>query len=161
METTWFRSFINISSDAEKVAFKKEIEGTGFSALNQFINSLYDKVKNMDEKEFKEVKNWLELSKELLPDLSLYSPAWQDTWKELFYLYDTKVEIYSAVSNEERKGEWQVLFDNPFSTEQIVCHTNKTFTDAAYLTAKYQFKLRRAEYIKLQKVISVITKKGS
>ncbi len=159
--TAWFESFIRISSPSEELAFKDSIEDVGFSAVNQWIHSLHNTLKKMDEKEFVQVKQWLELGKGLLPNLKSFSPSWEETWNDLFHIYHLKVDFYSKISMEERNGEWQVLYDNHFSTDGIVCHSNNSFAEATYLAAKYQLHLKKAEYVKLQKVVTSIVSKGN
>jgi len=157
----FFERFIHLSDESDKLDFKQSIEKAGFSAINQWIHSLYDHVKKMDEPEFNQVKRWLECGKELFPDLAVYSPSWANTWKELFEIHRRKADYYFTVSSDQRDGEWQVLYDNPFATDGIVCHTNKTFPEATYLAAKYQLGLKRAEYVKLQKVLTSLVHRGS
>lgn len=156
----WFNRFIQISDDTEKNQFRENMTEAGFSAVNQWLRSFYDHVKNMDEQGFKSMREWLELGKEVLPELGQFSPSWQNTWQELFDLYQIKTEAYASIPDEQRDGEWQVLFDNPFSTDGIVCHSNKTFAEATYLFAKYRLTLKKAEYVKLQKVVTSMVQKG-
>lgn len=157
---TWFERLAEISTTEQKILFKKDIEEAGFSAINQLIGALNTQIKKMDEKEFKLVKDWLELGKELLPDLVSVSPVWKNTWEDFLDLYRIKVELFLEVPEEERDGEWQVLFDNPFTIHEVVCTPNKTFTEASYLMAKYQLNMKKAEIVKLQKITTTITKKG-
>lgn len=158
---TWFEQFIEITTDEQKIQFKNSIEEAGFSAFNQLIQSIYNNLKLMEEKEFKQLKIWLELGRELFPDLVSVSPSWENTWRDTFKIYQIKVDLYKEIPEEERNGEWQVLFDNPFSTEEIVCNPNKTFAEATYLMAKYQLGIKKTEIVKLQKVTTVIIRKGT
>ncbi len=156
----WFEHLTKINTDEEKNDFKKNILDEGFSAINDLINGFKEKLKLMDEDEFKLVKTWLELIKELLPDVTNISPAWDRIWEHLLHIYSIKVNLYHQVSKENRDGEWQVLFDNPLSTDEIVCHPKKTFQEATYIMAKYQQYLKKAEYVRLQKMITYITEEG-
>lgn len=157
----WLEELSFIRTDEQKLSFKKNIENIGFSALNRLILSFYDKLKFMEEKEFKEVKRWVELGKELFPNLFLISPSWENTWEELMGIYTIKVALFEEVPQNQRDGEWQVIFDNPLSNDEIVCNPNLSFVVATYLMAKYQLHLKKAEYVKLQKVALSITKKGN
>ncbi|OEF99928.1 hypothetical protein BHF71_07415 [Vulcanibacillus modesticaldus] len=157
---SWFNNFIEIATEEQKLNFKKSIEQEGFSAINQFIRSFYEKIKEMDQDEFEQVKNWLKKGEELFPNLVDFSPSFENTWRDLLQLYQIKVELFSQVPVDQRDGEWQILYDNPYSTEPIVCHSNKNFVEATYLMAKYQLGIKKAEIVKLQKVITVIIKNG-
>jgi len=158
--TTWFTQFIELKTEEEKNEFRKNITKIGYSAINQWLHSFNDMLKKMSENEFKQVESWLELGKEILPDLSSISPAWENKWKELFDLYQAKTEIYNQIPVEERAGNWQVLFDNPNTTDGIVCQPNIAFSEATYLYAKYQLGLKKAEVLQLQKVTISITRNG-
>jgi len=156
----WFDEFKNVTTDDEKKSFQQAVEQSGFSAMNEMTRSFHTELKKMDRQGFESMKDWIELGKELFPDLIRFSPTWEYFWKEVTQLYQYKVEYYELVSEEEQEGEWQVLFDNPFSTEGIVCNPNKNFAEATYLAAKYQLSFKKAEILKLQKVAHTIIKNG-
>lgn len=150
----WFERMTSLENEQESEQFVKEIQEQGFMALNNLINSFYEKIKEMEDKEFKQVEIWIQLGKDLLPDLATFSPTWSNTWKNLQTIFERKVEFYSQVPLAEREGEWQVLFDNPFITDDIVCNSNLKFAEATYLIAKYLLNLKKSEIVKLQKVIT-------
>ncbi|MFX0559830.1 hypothetical protein TEPIDINF_001236 [Tepidibacillus infernus] len=156
----WFEQFTQLSLEEEKIEFKNKLEAVGFTAMNQLIQDFYEKLKNMDELEFDQIKKWLQWGSELFPNLSVISPSWENTWQDLAKIYDVKVGYFMEIPKEQRDGEWQVLFDNPFSTEGVVCHPRKTFNEATYLAAKYQLYMKKAEIVELQKIQLCYMKRG-
>lgn len=158
--TDWFEYFKEITIEQDKVKFKDDMEKTGFPAFNHLINAFFNKLKEMDESEFKQVEDWIQLGNELFPHMASISPAWDKIWEQLHNIYLTKVNLYNKVPEAERSGEWQVLYDNPLSTDEIVCNTSKTFIEATYIVAKYNSHLKKTEYVNLQKVVTVVKIEG-
>ncbi|TCS84460.1 hypothetical protein [Tepidibacillus fermentans] len=156
----WFDDFKKLTTKEEKKVYKQTVEQGGFAVFNELIRSFHEELKKLDENGFEQMQDWIELGKELFPELYRFSPTWEYFWDEITQLYQNKQEFYQIVPKEERDGEWQVLFDNPFSTEGIVCHTDKNFAEATYLAAKYQLSMKKAEILKLQKVSNTIIKRG-
>ena len=156
----WFEDFKKLTTEEEKNEFAQIVNKTGFSAINDLTRSFHDELKKIEENEFELMRGWIELGKKLLPDLLRFSPNWEYFWDETMQTLENKANYYQEIPAEERDGEWQVLFDNPFSTDGIVCHPEKSFTEAAYLAAKYLLHLKKAEIVKLQKVTHTIMKRG-
>ncbi|MFV9510038.1 hypothetical protein [Tepidibacillus sp. LV47] len=156
----WFEDFKSLMTEEDRQDFKKAVEQAGFAAFNELNRSFYDELKKLEENGFETMEEWIELGRKLFPDLTQFSPSWEFFWDEISQIYQNKKEFYQLVPKEERNGEWQVLFDNPFSTDGIVCHTGKNFAEATYLAAKYQLSMKKAEILKLQKVSQTIIKRG-
>ncbi len=157
---SYYQQLKDINSEEQGILFKQTVEKIGFSAFNEIVQSFYEDLKKINENEFEQMEGWIKLGKELFPTPVLISPVWENFWQELSAIYQYKVELYNQISVDQRGGEWQVLYDNPMTTEMTVCHSGKTFEEATYLTAKYQLTMKRAEVLKLQKVITSITKNG-
>ncbi|BAU27449.1 hypothetical protein DFP93_102305 [Aneurinibacillus soli] len=87
-----------------------------------------------------------------VPTPGQYSPSWHDIWDELRAVQQGKTKVLARVAPEERTGVWQVTFDNPYSTEGVVCHPGLSLADAAYLYAGYRYNLKKNEHVCLQKV---------
>ena len=156
----FYQQFKEIKTKEQGNQFKQTVEKVGFSAFNEIVQSLHGDLKKVNENGFEELVDWIKLGKELFPTPVSISPVWENIWQELLTIYELKKELYSQIPLEQRSGEWQVLFDNPMSTETTVCHIGKMFEEATYLTAKYQLTMKRAEVLKLQKVVTSITKNG-
>lgn len=149
-----------VQTEEQKASLKKMVEQKGFSVFNQLVYGYHDELKKMDESRFELMNRWLELGKELFPKPETISPAWENIWEDLLSIFKQKQEFFGQVPLAERVGEWQVLIDNQFSTDTTVCHTEKSFTEATYLAAKYLTTLKKAEVLKLQKIITSITIHG-
>ena len=50
--------------------------------------------------------------------------------------------------------------DNPLVVQEVVCYPALTFGDAAYLYAYFRPQLEKSEYIRLQKIQTVIQEIG-
>lgn len=58
-------------------------------------------------------------------------------------------------------AEWQVLIDNPYSNQHIAVYPALSFQEAIYLYAYFRTSLEQNEYIRLQKIETVITNTGA
>jgi hypothetical protein len=68
--------------------------------------------------------------------------------------------VLSCIPAEDRAGEWQVLIDNPYVPQQVVCYPALTFLDAAYMYGYFQRELKPHECLRLQKVTHLLIKNG-
>ena len=71
-----------------------------------------------------------------------------------------KVYVYRKVPPGDREGEWQILMDNPYTNQEVVCYPGLTFDDAANLFAYFRPNLVKNEYLRMQKVSTAITEHG-
>ncbi|WP_276357962.1 hypothetical protein [Cohnella caldifontis] len=155
------RVYRDIGSEALRGDFRAAMEAKGYYAFFGFIEDLRATLKRYEEEEKDEVGKLLGQCRTDFPNLSRYSPSWERLWDELTSIYEAKNEALAEVPLSERDGEWQVLIDNPYTPQQVVCYPGLGFADAAYLYAYFQQDLKPNEYLRLQKVTNVAIKTGS
>ncbi|MCF6093689.1 hypothetical protein L1765_06765 [Microaerobacter geothermalis] len=131
-----------------------------YQTLNQWIQQIKDGLAQCDENGLSEIETALHGLKVKISNPGDISPSWQFIWQELEEILQYKKDVYAKIPEHQRSGTWQVLFDNPYSVEGVVCHTELSFSKAAYLYAKYRRGLQKTEYVKLQKVIDAIIHRG-
>ncbi|MNR53601.1 hypothetical protein D3C85_1736400 [compost metagenome] len=90
-----------------------------------------------------------------------FSPSWETIWPEIELTIAAKRNIYTNIPHADRAGEWQVIMDNPLVVQEVVCYPGLSFEDAAYLYAYFRPQLEKSEYIRLQKIQTVIQEIGS
>lgn len=129
------------------------LQGEGYKAVQAIIFCLEKELRTAtDEAGLVAWEEAFKRAQAALPAPGEYSPSWHDIWDELTAVQREKAKALASVASEERTGVWQVIFDNPYSTEGVVCHPGLSLADAAYLYAGYQYNLKKNEHVCLQKV---------
>ena len=157
METTFYERFLTTTNE-EQLA--QEIKSLSYKDIYDWITRLTNELEIASEGEFARLEELIQNAATILPDPQSYSPSWDGIWTELQAILEIKQQVFKKIPPQERDGEWQLLFDNPFSTEGMVNHVNLTFDKAAYMFAKYRKDLAKLEYVSLQKVQRFITENG-
>jgi hypothetical protein len=147
-------------NETEQLQWKAYIEQEGYSAFRRLIDEFQYAIKKTTDREEAEVRERIETAARMFPEPAKFSPSWQDIWQELRDMLRWKAQVYRQVPPEEREGEWQILMDNPFTNQEVVCYPWLSFDEAAYLFAYFRPNLERNEYLRLQKVSTAITENG-
>ncbi|WP_409341173.1 hypothetical protein [Paenibacillus sp. MBLB4367] len=145
--------------DAEQL--RKTFEQGGYSLFSELLNELKSKLTMCDETLIGEMKHCVAKGKRIVSQPESISPAWEGIWNKLEKQIELKEFVLGQIPQEERAGEWQIVMDNPFTNDGIVCYPALSFIEAAYLYAYFRVDLKKTEYIRLQKVISLIVTQGS
>lgn len=148
------------ANEAERDRLKVEIEQEGYRAFRQLIDEFKFAVKQATDLDEREVRERIEAAERLFPNPAAFSPSWQHIWRELKDMLYWKSYVYREVPPKEREGEWQVLMDNPYTNQEVVCYPGLAFDEAAYLFAYFRPNLEKNEYLRLQKVATAITENG-
>lgn len=156
----FYATFKNAKSQEEKQNLVQEIESQGYSLINEWIKRLESDLQQADEDQFNQIEAEIQTAQELLPNPGKYSPLWVNTWQILCDIWGIKKKVFQEIPKSERSGEWQILFDNPYSTEGTVIHVKLSFPHAAYQFAKYRNGLHKHEYVSIQKAQRYITDYG-
>lgn len=156
----FYTAFKNVHSPEEKQELVKEIEAQGYALMNEWIKRLDIDLQLADEGHLDQIGKELLTAQELWPNPEKFSPLWDNKWEDLLSILAIKKQVYQEVPASEREGEWQILFDNPFSTEGTVIHVKLSFPTAAYQYAKYRHGLHKHEYVTIQKAHRYITEYG-
>ena len=157
---SFYDAFVKASSEAEKQQLVQEMQKEGYALINSWILHIKKQMKKVAAIEFSLMRDLLQKAEELLPEPELVSPLWEGLWKNLNKLFDLKIDAFQKVPTEEQAGEWQLLFDNPYTTDGTVVHVQLTFAEAAYMYAEYRLNLKKFEQITLQRVQRFLSDSG-
>ncbi len=155
-----FDLFVPAETEQEYRELRRLAEQGGYSRFSGFLNELKEMLRRSEETELEQAEALIRKGRAVFPQTGAISPAWEHVWDEFAQIAAYKREVLKAVSKRDREGEWQVIIDNPYTSDGVICHTGLAFAEAAFLYAYFRPSLKNAEYIRLQKVWSVITHFG-
>lgn len=159
-ETDIVHRFIHAETNEDLEGIRKSIADGGYSSFNQLLEYIKQQLKICSETEWSRVQQEIDKARKLVPIPGGISPAWEYIWDDVTNWLHYKQEMLSKVSAEQRDGEWQVLIDNPFTHQQIVCYPGLSFIEAAWIYAYFRNDLQKNEYIRVQKVVDVLVIEG-
>lgn len=148
------------SQEAEWTQLRAYIEKEGYGAFRNLVDEFKSAIKKATDIDEEEVSARIEAAERMFPEPAKFSPTWQIIWRELRDMLRWKVYIYREVPPNDREGEWQILMDNPFTNQEVVCYPCLTFDESANLFAYFRPNLESNEYLRLQKVSTAITENG-
>jgi len=149
-----------LGSPERRAELKAAVEREGYDAFRALVDQLAAALKRCDETEFDELAARIAAGAELFPEPVRFSPTWQNVWDELSAKLRWKRFAFESVPPAEREGEWQIILDNPYTTQEIVCYPSLSFLEAAYLFGYFKPTLVSNEYLRLQKVVTAIVQSG-
>jgi len=132
------------------------VAGAGYAAVRRMIAYAEKRIEAFADGEKESVERMLDRCRRLGPLPGGVSPAWETVWDRLHRMLEAKDAVLKSVPPEERDGEWQIVMDNPYTTAEVVCYPGLTFLRAAYLYGYFVPELKQNEYIRVQKVRTVI-----
>jgi hypothetical protein len=153
-QQTWLPAILEAGADEQALA--QQLREGGYAALRSLIEEVQERIKRFEDEEAEETLRLIEAAARLAPEPGRVSPAWQTVWEDLRTMAQQKIKALRTVPPEERDGEWQVILDNPYVHQQIVCYPGLSFLEAAYLFGYFKTDLKRNEYVRLQKIVTVI-----
>jgi hypothetical protein len=156
----FYDAFVKANSQEEMQPLAAQIQKEGYALINSWILHIKKQMKKAVENEFSLMRDLLHKAEGLLPEPELVSPLWEGLWGNLHKLFDLKEDIFRKIAAEEQIGEWQLLFDNPYTTDNMVVHVQLTFAEAAYMYAEYRLNLKKFENITLQRVQRFLSDSG-
>ena len=148
-------------SEEELATWKASIDEGGYSAFHMLLEGFKHKLKHLQESNEQAIFSWIRKAREIFPEPEKFSPSWAHVWEEMQQIAETKAKLLHTVSPTEREGEWQIILDNPHTIQEVVCHPGLTFDEASYLYSYFRPGLQKNEYIRLQKIQSIIMEVGS
>lgn len=161
MTNNTLADFNKLTTAEAEALFKREVLSEGFAGFRRLLDSLTDAIKVAGDADMDAVEQSVAKAKRLFPEPVDFSPSWEKIWPELESTIAAKKHIFANITHAERVGEWQVIMDNPLVVQEVVCYPALTFEDAAYLYAYFRPQLEKSEYIRLQKIQTVIQEIGS
>ncbi|PZE21753.1 hypothetical protein [Paenibacillus xerothermodurans] len=156
----WVR-LAQAESEQELVELQNDVRAGGYSAFHLLLEGCKRSLKEMQDDEVEQLQRQLATARRLFPDPGAFSPSWLHIWTELEQMLAIKSRIMRTISKENRDGEWQVILDNPYTIHEVVCHPGLSFGEAAYLYSYFRPGLEKNEYLRLQKIQTMVTDVGS
>jgi hypothetical protein len=156
----FYRQFINADTHQQKEELTGILKSQGYSFINEWIIQLEKEIKWLEEKDLSRLQELLRKAEDILPEPEQHSPLWRNLWREIKLILIYKMRVFVKVEESERDGEWQVILENPASNEGLTTHAHLTFSEAAYLYAKFRKDLAVKEHISLQRVKTFIAENG-
>jgi len=154
-----FARFRELAPDRE-AAFGEELRAGGFAAVRVFLEDFRNYLREYDEPLQEEAERLIGRGRTVLPEPGRISPAWARVWNEFESFAAYKLDVFRRIPRGEREGEWQVLLDNPYTNGQITVYPSLTFLEAAYLYAYFRTGLEPNEFIRMQRISTVLTDTG-
>ncbi|WP_159887931.1 hypothetical protein [Paenibacillus puerhi] len=159
--TNPFVKFEQAASEDELQQFQQMIVEGGFTAFRRFLDGFRIKLKEYVDEEYAEMSDRIAAAKRLFPEPARFSPSWAHIWDEFEAIHTYKRTVLETIATENRDGEWQILIDNPYTNADLVCYPSLTFLEGAYMYAYFRADLKQNEFIRLQKIETVILAFGS
>jgi hypothetical protein len=139
---------------------RQAIREEGYAGFHDLLDGLYERLKGYDDGESQAVRELLDKAMKIVPDPVEFSPSWERIWEKLDRFVRNKQQVFAKISPEQRDGEWQIVMDNPFTNDQVVCYPSLSFLEAVYLYAYFRDDLQKNEYLRIQKVVSLYEATG-
>lgn len=156
-----YEQFNLAQTEQEKLDFQNKTYVEGYYTFYNLIKGFRVKLKTYADEEIAEVELLIAKAKEMFPRPIEFSLSFQFIWKEQEAIHAYKSHILRSIHAEDRAGEWQIIMDNPHTNQEVVCYPALTFQEAAYLYGYFRPQLEKAEYIRIQKIQTVIKDFGS
>ncbi|TVY02256.1 hypothetical protein [Cohnella terricola] len=160
MSESVFHQFMRAESEELEQSLIAKINSGGYSAFYEWIEDFRDGLKIYSEDRIPHYQRKLARARELFPEPQRLSPSWSGIWDEFELIFACKNEVLAAIPEDKREGEWQILLDNPYSHQQVVCYPGLSFLEAAYLYGYFQRELKPNEVLRLQKIAELISVNG-
>ncbi|HZG56828.1 hypothetical protein [Paenibacillus sp.] len=139
---------------------KETVDKAGYDAFRVLVDQFEQALKEVDDGSFEAFEERLAWCRGAFPEPARFSPAWQIVWDELGEKARWKRYAFETVPASERDGDWQILMDNPFTNNEVVCYPKLSFIEAAYLFGYFKPTLEKNEYLRMQKVVTALELTG-
>ncbi|WP_261303212.1 hypothetical protein [Paenibacillus andongensis] len=160
MANPTFADFKTLSTSDAEIAFQHAVLTEGYSGFRRLLDGITEEIKTAGDADIEGIELTIAKASRLFPEPVNFSPSWECIWPELHATLAAKKHVLSTITEADRKGEWQVIMDNPQVVQEVVCYPGLEFHDAAYLYAYFRPQLEKSEYIRLQKIQTVIQEVG-
>jgi hypothetical protein len=156
MSELTFLHYMQITQQESEQAFKSAMEVSGYFAFYKFAEDFRKGLKSYSDTDIIHYRYKLERAQALFPTPEQFSPSWSVLWEEFNIIFNAKNEALLAIPTSAREGEWQVLIDNPYTHQQVICYPSLVFLEAAYMYGYFQRDLKPHECLRLQKVTELL-----
>ncbi|SDC53775.1 hypothetical protein SAMN02799630_00071 [Paenibacillus sp. UNCCL117] len=159
--TNLFVKFEQAASEEELQQFRQTVIEGGFTAFRHFLDGFRSKLKEYEDDDSAKIAESIALAKRLFPEPAHFSPSWAHIWDEFEAIAGYKRTVLESIGTDCRDGEWQILIDNPYTNADLVCYPSLTFLEGVYMYAYFRADLKQNEFIRLQKIETVLMAFGS
>ncbi|WP_239614458.1 hypothetical protein [Cohnella mopanensis] len=160
MSELTFNHYMQITRPEDEQTFRLAMEAAGYFTFYTFIEDFRNGLKSYSDGDSETYGIKLAKARALFPAPERFSPSWCIIWEEFELIISAKNEVLSRIPYTQRDGEWQILIDNPYSHQQVVCYPGLGFLEAAYMYGYFQRELKPNEVLRLQKVTDLIRTNG-
>ncbi|MCD9021783.1 hypothetical protein [Cohnella silvisoli] len=160
MSELTFHHYMQIAQEESEQAFKSAMEAAGYFSFYKFAEDFRNGLKRYSDADIIHYRYKLIRARALFPTPEQFSPSWSTLWEEFDIIFNYKNEALSAIPPSGRDGEWQVLIDNPYTHQPVVCYPSLAFLEAAYMYGYFQRDLKPHECLRLQKVTELLLAYG-
>jgi len=155
------RELIGLEQAEALADYGRRLTEQGFTSVRRFLEEIREYLRGCMDETMDEATTVVQRAQIALPAPGSISPSWQNIWQEFEAIVRYKQEVLTRILPENRSGEWQVLLDNPYSHQHVAVYPGLTFQEAVYMYAYFRTDLEPNEYIRLQKVETVIYHTGA
>ena len=156
-----YQQLTEVTNDTEAAAFGEQLRAEGFTAVRRLLDEFRDYLRRFTDSEGERALELLRIARIAIPEPGRISPSWAYIWQEFERIIRTKNYLFKSIAAADREGEWQVLLDNPHSNQNIAVYPALSFMEAIYMFAYFRTDLTNNEYIRLQKISTVVTFTGA
>lgn len=160
MSELTLQAYMQLSDSTSEQAFKSAMVNAGYFSFYQFVEEFRNGLKAYSDSDIDAYGRYIDRARRLFPNPAHFSPSWETLWVEYNLIYIAKNSVLQAIPDKERDGEWQVLIDNPYTHQQVVCYPSLSFLEAAYMYGYFQRDLKPHENLRLQKVTNLLLTHG-
>lgn len=160
MSESTFQHYMQLDLQEDEQTFGLALETAGYFSFYTFIDDFRNGLKSYSDGEAERYLLKLASARRLFPKPERFSPSWSEVWNEFELILCAKNAVLASIPPARREGEWQVLLDNPYSHQQVVCYPSLPFLEAAYMYGYFQRELKPHECLKLQKVTELMSIHG-
>ncbi len=140
----------------ERTALREAILQAGYGLFYDCLELIKASIKQYEDADAERIAQHLKQAEAVIPDPGTISPSWSDIWDKYRQMVAAKNEVLHRIARNEREGEWQVILDNPYSNDPIVCYPHLSFLEGAYLYSYFRADLMKNEYVRLQKIVTLV-----
>ncbi len=161
MSESAFHQYMRAEPEELEQTYSDRIARGGYFSFYRFIEDFREGLREYADGDIPLIRRKLSRARELFPDPERFSPSWSAVWDEFDLIFAVKNDVMAAIPLPNRGGEWQILLDNPYSHQQVVCYPGLPFLEAAYLYGYFQRELKPNEVLRMQKVSDLLSVTGS
>jgi len=158
--SVFFHQYMHAEPEELEQTYSEMIDRDGYFSFYRFIEDFREGLKTYSDGDIPLYRRKLSRARELFPQPQRHSPSWSAVWDEFERIFSVKNDVLAGIPLANRNGEWQILIDNPYSHQPVVCYPSLPFLEAAYLYGYFNQELKPNEILRLQKITDLLSATG-